>query len=70
MTAIRVKNYKLPVIRAGWTGNLFEDGDRFVNEEFPATPHLTDVLKWSFARNPQRREKARDPFCLQVVNNL
>ena len=69
MTAIRVKNYKLPVIRAGWKGNLFEDGDRFVNEEFPFTPDFRDVLKWTFQRNPQRREKARDPFRLKIVND-
>lgn len=66
MTAIRVKNYKLPVIRAGWKGNLFEDGDRFVNEHYPFTPLLSDVLKWKLTRNPQQREKDQDTFRLKV----
>jgi L-ascorbate metabolism protein UlaG (beta-lactamase superfamily) len=69
VTAIRVKNYKLPVIRAGWKGNLFEEGDRFVNEEFPSTPDFGDVVKWTFQRNPQRREKAHDPFRLKLVDD-
>lgn len=69
MTAIRVKNYKLPVIRAGWKGNLFEAGDRFVNEEYPFTPSLGEVLKWKFQRNPQRLEKSSDTFRLKVSHD-
>jgi L-ascorbate metabolism protein UlaG (beta-lactamase superfamily) len=66
---IRVKNYKLPVIRSGWKGNLFEAGDRFVNEEYPFTPSLREVLKWKLQRNPQHAEKSNDPFRLKVIND-
>lgn len=69
MSAIRVKNYKLPVIRPGWKGNLFEAGDRFVNEEYHFEPSVTELLKWKLQRNPQREEKARDPFRLSVHND-
>ncbi|MGC3943619.1 MAG: MBL fold metallo-hydrolase [Chryseolinea sp.] len=69
VTAIRVRNYRLPVIRPGWTGNLFEDGARFVNEEHPFAPRFSDVLKWTFRRNPQRFEKAHDTFRLKVTDD-
>ena len=57
------------MIRAGWKGNLFEVGDRFVNEEYPFTPSMGEVLKWKFQRNPQRDEKSNDPFRLTVSND-
>lgn len=69
MPPIRVKNYKLPVIRPGWQGNLFDEGGRFMNEEHSAAPTFIDVLKWSFQRNPQRHEKRRDPYRLHVVDS-
>src|SRR5689334_3598421 len=59
----------MPVIRTGWIGNLFESGDRFVNEEYPFKPRLKDVLKWKLRGNPQRGEKAHDLFRLEVRND-
>lgn len=70
MAPIRVKNYKLSVIRPGWKGNLFDDKERFLNEEFPFQPDLLDVLKWKMKRNPQHREKLSDPFRLEVHNDV
>lgn len=69
MTSMRVRNYRLPVIRPGWTGNRFENNSQFVNEEQPFFPQFSDMLKWTFRRNPQRNEKARDPFRLSVSND-
>ncbi|MEJ1240862.1 MBL fold metallo-hydrolase [Chryseolinea sp. T2] len=69
MTAIRVRNYRLPVIKPGWPGNLYENDNRFVDEEHPFAPQFTDVLKWTFSRNPQRNEKARDHFRLKVSDD-
>lgn len=53
------------MIRPQWKGNRFDDGC-FVNEEFPYVPSLRDVIKWTMEGNPQRQEKRRDSFRLNV----
>ena len=61
-----VKNENLPTIKTNWQGNPVDEKDRFVNEEFPYLPKLTDVLKWQLSGNPQKEEKQNDTRRLAV----
>jgi L-ascorbate metabolism protein UlaG (beta-lactamase superfamily) len=64
-------NHDLPIIKNGYPGNLLING-RFVNE-FPRPDRKTytnlNVLKWPFISNPQRVEKRRDRFRVNIVKN-
>jgi len=66
----RVKNYQLAVIRPSWKGNLLDSDNRFVDEEYPFLPKLSEVWKWKSKRNPQHDEKRSDPFRLNVIHDL
>lgn len=58
------QNTELATIKPNWQGTPLDQSNCFVNEEFPFVPHLPDVLKWTFQRNPQREEKKADEFRL------
>ena len=53
------KNDELPVIKAGWRGNPVDQKDRFMNDEHPFVPKMTDVLKWKAGGNKFKQEKRR-----------
>ena len=60
------KNESLPTIKADWQGTPVDEKDRFVNDEFPYLPEVTDLLKWSLSSNPQKQEKINDTARLQI----
>jgi L-ascorbate metabolism protein UlaG (beta-lactamase superfamily) len=61
-------NSKLSVIKEGWKGNLLI-GDKFVNGDKPDNISFSAFLKWQFSKNPQKLEKKRDTFRLEVIAN-
>ena len=60
-------NSTLSFVRAGYRGNPFLDG-RFLNEARKADLSWHTVLRWYLSRNPQKKEKKRDPFRLPVLD--
>jgi L-ascorbate metabolism protein UlaG (beta-lactamase superfamily) len=65
-----IKNYasneKLKTIRADWQGVPVDEKGRFVNQEFPYLPKITNMIKWTLSPNPQRKEKRKDTARLAV----
>lgn len=64
-----LRNENLDFIKEGWQGNPVDSNGRFVNLEFPFLSRYQDVFKWMFTRNPQKEEKEKDAFRLQVIND-
>jgi len=62
-------NPELKTIKANWSGTPLDSKGRFVNVEFPFVPKLSEVLKWTLSKNPQRQEKKKDTFRLKSVND-
>ncbi|MCL2073970.1 MAG: MBL fold metallo-hydrolase [Marinilabiliaceae bacterium] len=60
-------NPNLKVIKENWKGNVVIDG-KFQNDSITQQIPLSNVLKWTFSRNPQRKEKRNDTFTLQTNN--
>ena len=60
------KNEQLPTIKTDWQGTPVDGKDRFVNDEFPYLPEVTDLLKWSLSANPQKQEKINDTARLEI----
>jgi L-ascorbate metabolism protein UlaG (beta-lactamase superfamily) len=60
------KNEDLPVIKAGWQGNPVDQKDRFINDEHPFLPKMTDLLKWKIGGNKLKEEKENDKERLEV----
>ncbi|MCA1589323.1 MAG: MBL fold metallo-hydrolase [Acidobacteria bacterium] len=58
----RIKNQTLPVIKQGWAGNPVDRKNRFINDEFPFLPKLTDLLKWQLGGNKFKEEKRSDTW--------
>lgn len=58
-------NPDLPILKDGWEGNVVIDG-KFQNDTIARKFPLTNALKWQFSRNPQRKEKRKDPFQPQI----
>jgi len=61
----RRTNPDLPIIKDNWEGNLVIDG-KFQNDSIHRNTPVSDVLKWQFSRNPQRKEKRNETFQLQI----
>jgi len=61
-----VKNEEAPVIKDGWPGNPLDQKDRFINDEHPFLPKMTDLLRWRLGGNQFREEKERDTARLEV----
>lgn len=59
-------NKKLPILKKGWKGNI-KINHQFFNDPIVEKPPLLNVLKWKFSRNPQKKEKQKDTFKLQVI---
>jgi len=60
-----LKNEALPLIQEGYPGNPFREG-RFLNEISKPEVSFNTILKWRFSKNPQRDEKRKDTFSLNV----
>jgi L-ascorbate metabolism protein UlaG (beta-lactamase superfamily) len=61
-----VSNTGLKTIKHGWQGTPVDESGRFVNDEFPYLPKMTDLLKWKASGNPFKEEKQRDTARLEV----
>ena len=59
-------NPDLPVLKDNWQGNVMING-KFFNDTVAEKAPLWNVLKWKLSRNPQRKEKKRDTFQLQML---
>lgn len=53
----------------GWTGNKLNEKKQFINMDSVRMPALRDVLKWKAGKHPQKEEKKRDPFSINVVKD-
>src|SRR5215218_1495940 len=60
------QNSELRTIREGWPGTPVDQRDRFMNDEFPFLPSMTDLLKWKFGGNRFKEEKERDTWRPEV----
>jgi L-ascorbate metabolism protein UlaG (beta-lactamase superfamily) len=66
-TAVAVaSNPSLRTIKKDWPGTPTDASGRFVNDEFPFLPKMSDVLKWKVAGNPFKAEKEADTERLEV----
>ena len=63
-----VFNPDLPFLRKDFPGNPTEQG-RFVNEDKIFGAGFDKVLRWLFSKNPQRAEKKKDAFHLDVKSD-
>jgi L-ascorbate metabolism protein UlaG (beta-lactamase superfamily) len=65
-----LKGYKqnddLRTIKEGWPGTPVDEKDRFMNDEFPFLPSMTDLLKWKLGGNKFAQEKENDTGRLEV----
>jgi len=62
----RIYNPDLSIKKDGWKGNVTIN-DRFFNDTIIENSKMGDALKWMLSRNPQRKEKKRDTFQLQIL---
>jgi L-ascorbate metabolism protein UlaG (beta-lactamase superfamily) len=62
----RVKNDELPVIKPDWPGNLIDQRERFINEEFPFLPKTRDLLAWQLSGNKFKEGKRNDTARVEV----
>src|SRR3982751_5813592 len=60
------KNNELPAIKPGWVGNPVDQKDRFINDEHPFLPKMTDLVKWKASGNKFKEEKENDKQRLEV----
>ena len=60
------ENSELRTIRDGWPGTPVDQRDRFMNDEYPFLPSMTDLLKWKLGGNRFKQEKESDPWRLEV----
>lgn len=62
-------NPNLAFVRPDFPGNYFQDGQfhhaRYASEEVS----MGQVLRWQLSTNPQKQEKARDPFRLKCIHD-
>lgn len=64
-----ILNPDLPLVAENYKGNLLKKG-RFTNHPWPDTEAgFGKVLKWMFTPNPQKEEKKKDKFRLNVIRN-
>ncbi len=61
-------NPKLRSILPEYPGNTFYKG-RFKSDEPRVMPSWKTFFKWTFTINPQRKEKRREKFALEVIQN-
>ena len=52
-----------------WKGTPVDHRGRFVNHEHPFVNSFKELLRWQLMRNPQKEEKVRDTWRLDVVRD-
>ncbi len=62
-------NPDFKTIRNDWKGNPVNPEGRFLNENLEALPGFRDLWRWQRETNPQKAEKQKDTFRLQVTKN-
>ena len=50
-----------------WKGTPIDHRGRFVNHEHPFINSFKELLKWQLMKNPQKEEKAKDTWSLDVL---
>jgi L-ascorbate metabolism protein UlaG (beta-lactamase superfamily) len=50
-----------------WKGNPLDHQGRFLNIDRHVLPHFNDIMKWQLSPKPQREEKKKDMWKLQVI---
>ena len=58
-------NPNLEIIKKDWRGNVFING-RYYNDSIITKAPIWSVIKWKLSTNPQKDEKKRDNFSLQI----
>lgn len=51
-----------------WKGTPVDHRGRFVNHEYPFVDSIKELLRWQLMKNPQKEEKVRDTWRLDVVS--
>jgi len=66
-----IYNQHLPIIKNNWKGNITING-KFYNEDIAIGSPLNKLLKWKFSTNPQKEEKEKEKYKLEVtlINDL
>lgn len=59
-------NENLPTIKDDWRGTPVDAQGRFVNDEIPFLPKMSDLLRWQLSGNPFKAEKLNDTARLEV----
>jgi L-ascorbate metabolism protein UlaG (beta-lactamase superfamily) len=62
------RNNDLVTIKEGYQGNPLKNG-RFIDDVDKTRLSFFSLLKWKLSINPQKKEKASDPFRLNVIKN-
>src|SRR5690606_20163924 len=52
-----------------WKGTPVDHRGRFVNHEHPFVNSFKELLRWQLMRNPQKEEKVKDTWRLDVVRD-
>lgn len=52
-----------------WEGTPLDHRGRFVNHEFPFNDSIKELIKWQLKTNPQKEEKKKDTWQLEVFQN-
>lgn len=62
-------NPDLPFARPDFPGNFFQNGQFHHAQYASAEASLGRVFRWQLSGNPQRKEKANDPFQLRCISD-
>lgn len=62
-------NVALKTIKPGSLGTPLDRNGLFINYEFPTVISYSAILKYIFQRNPQRKQKKNDDWCISVSKN-
>lgn len=62
-------NPALPTILPDWPGTPLDQDGLFINHEMPTVINPGAVLKFMLQKNPQRMEKKRDSWRIEVLKN-
>lgn len=62
-------NPNLKTINPNWKGTPLDQDGLFINHEFPLIQSLSDILKYSTQRNPQKEFKKKDTWRIPVIKD-
>lgn len=60
-------NPDLVCLKPDWQGNIIRNG-KYQNDTVPESAPFLDVIKWKISRNPQKKEKRNENFCLKTAS--